>query len=424
MKAAFLLTICLISFSSTAQWFILDTVNTNYWYGAQSYADVIFEKPDTILKMINYSSGSPSTSSSSTIFRTVNDCENWSGLFGYSDPAAHLYDFDFPSFDTGFVSYNYWAHSLNERTFDGGDTWELITAFGPTILSFVSGKIGYGMKLNKLFKYKNDSFSDIGYFSVVSFSNADIFFSKEREGFIICDYQHLLRTTDDCQTWNTLFYDTARLIYDFTFLNDSTYFLSCDDGWIFNTTDSGQTWQSYHNDTLFVGGTCFFSETNWVVPGYSIYQTYDAGVTWKKHGTPSDIRSIRNVVMFNDTIGYAETSVNAAHWSYHIMSYDIILKTENGGFSKELVFTTTPIDSVQIYPNPFVDYFNILIDPNSDATSKVFLFTIQGQIIFEKSVKNSTAHKIETVGLPLGVYLVKIEGTDKPISYKIVKTRY
>ena len=87
------------------------------------------------------------------------------------------------------------------------------------------------------------------------------------------------------------------------------------------------------------------------------------------------------------------------------------------------IFGTSNIENnltekVKIYPNPVKDFLNIT--SNADIKS-IQLFSVTGQLVFEKTYNNQTKHiTINTHFLDEGVYLLKINSYKYSVTKQIV----
>ena len=160
------------------------------------------------------------------------------------------------------------------------------------------------------------------------------------------------KTTDGGYTWNIIFFDEAKKIYDSNGVWISTIMpkfnpIRCidyvtqefaiaghNDGQITITRDGGKTWDSTNfNTEKNIVGVKFIDSTHGVIFGYSsIYKTIDGGHSWSKLDLSEVIETDNSIVDF-DLVGndsllilvYDKT--NPEHKFYKLMS------TEDGGNS-------------------------------------------------------------------------------------------
>ena len=78
-------------------------------------------------------------------------------------------------------------------------------------------------------------------------------------------------------------------------------------------------------------------------------------------------------------------------------------------------------DKITIYPNPSTNIFNIDFKGFVAKTTKVEVYNILSQKMFEDEVSNVSVYKLSLENLPTGNYLVKIKDGNQTISKKIIK---
>ena len=79
--------------------------------------------------------------------------------------------------------------------------------------------------------------------------------------------------------------------------------------------------------------------------------------------------------------------------------------------------------SVQIFPNPVKDYFNISIDGQLKTTNYSYTLYNHSGIVVQREGKTGLGHTMDTDALPPGVYFIRVCLEDGEISFveKIVK---
>jgi hypothetical protein len=76
---------------------------------------------------------------------------------------------------------------------------------------------------------------------------------------------------------------------------------------------------------------------------------------------------------------------------------------------------------ITAYPNPFVNEINIVSKSATGINGKVVkLFSITGSLYLSQVIQSAKT-TLHVNNLPSGVYLIKIEGGEKPLIYKLVK---
>ena len=76
---------------------------------------------------------------------------------------------------------------------------------------------------------------------------------------------------------------------------------------------------------------------------------------------------------------------------------------------------------ITVYPNPFVNEINIVSKNATGINGKVIkLFSISGSLYLTQVIQSAKT-TIRVNNLPSGMYLLKVEGGEKPLIYKLVK---
>jgi hypothetical protein len=84
---------------------------------------------------------------------------------------------------------------------------------------------------------------------------------------------------------------------------------------------------------------------------------------------------------------------------------------------KESTATDLDSDAISLYPNPSTGNFTISYN-NSNIPYTVEIFSLVGQVIFEK--KNISETSVQITNIPKGVYVIKITNDSKSISKKMI----
>jgi len=76
---------------------------------------------------------------------------------------------------------------------------------------------------------------------------------------------------------------------------------------------------------------------------------------------------------------------------------------------------------VIIYPNPFNSIINIASNKDSGFVGKTLnLYTITGKLVLTKNIQSQNTI-LHAEGLPSGIYILKIEGKNGGMVYKLIK---
>ena len=83
----------------------------------------------------------------------------------------------------------------------------------------------------------------------------------------------------------------------------------------------------------------------------------------------------------------------------------------------------TKITEIQIYPNPVQDYFTIYSTNATLLPGKIAkIYNSMGKLILTETLKSQT-NKIDLKIASTGVYFLRIEGSEKPYIFKLIKTK-
>ncbi len=91
---------------------------------------------------------------------------------------------------------------------------------------------------------------------------------------------------------------------------------------------------------------------------------------------------------------------------------------QGGPLPKDTVTSTL---KVIIYPNPFNNIINIASNKDSDFVGKTLhLYNITGKLVLTKNIQSKNTI-LNVAGLPSGIYILKIDGKNGGMVYKLVK---
>jgi len=395
--------ICLVLFSASgfAQWSIIDTIG---YYSYLNYSiQFIARYTDDGFYSKFYTDDSPSESNpvNMYVFKTANDGQNWTNIISNSDYSLSSYDLAFPVRDTGFFSYNYYAHSYLVRTINGGSSWTSISNSGPINLFFINARKGYGIKGNIIYRYESDSIKHVDSIPY-KFYSPKLFFTPNKIGYAIYSKvtvnpicNHIIKSIDDGDSWNALTIDTTHNFIDLFFPSDTVGYLLCDSGRIYKTINGGQTWSVLNTGYIYLNSLYFTDNNKGFVVGYSgILRTDDGGDIWQNQ-TLSNVSPFY-IKMINDTVGYiTATSSSGSN------NYTLVLKTTNAGLLTNLgnQFQYPPIN---IYPNPTSSFLTIDLLQKSE----IEIIDLEEKILerFNSTDKITT---IDLSELSKGIYIIK-----------------
>ena len=91
------------------------------------------------------------------------------------------------------------------------------------------------------------------------------------------------------------------------------------------------------------------------------------------------------------------------------------LENKNSGSNNSIL-----TDFIKIYPNPTTNIINIEFTSQNSTFVKCKLINVIGSTVFNQNLKDGKT-QIDMSYLPAGIYILKVETTNKVYDYKIVK---
>jgi photosystem II stability/assembly factor-like uncharacterized protein len=382
-------------------------------------------------------------------FATLNNIVGQSWTPQNSGTGTYLTSVYFPSADTGYVSME---GGNIIKTFDGGQTWNMIGSGPWNYLFFINDLKGFGGGDQYILKTLNGGASwDTCYKDTTMYAITGIYFPDQIYGYatvishdMVC---YVLKTTNGGATWDTIHHDaTMDEWYNCVFFSDSQHgVVGGSLGYIFKTSDGGANWSKIPLDTVnfsFVYSVFFPSQdTGYIATDMNgVYRTIDTGNTWQHLLYP--IPPILNSIFFTDanhgcvvggngmgTMTLYQTDNAGNTWypgdtgvqtmscvffpnsttGYTVGQNGTILK-----YSIPVGITENPLPefTVSLYPNPAVN--DIVLDVSQKSEIEILNSRLQ-------TIENTVAGKghitIDISAYSAGVYFVKAK-TDKVITVK------
>lgn len=185
-------------------------------------------------------------------------------------------------------------------------------------------------------QWQQININTVAHFKHISFINDSV--------GIITSNQVLLITSNQGNTWDTLYYNANHYLGDVQFLNDSTIYLDVypmtGPGFLKKTFDLGNTW----TDVTTAGNQMFFVSplTGFVTHPFAVFKTTDGAVTWD-NGMGAGSGAVGNIHFFNNNVGYIASSYPGA-----------ISVTTDGGITWQ---TQAAIEGIDVFaPSPNIAY--------------------------------------------------------------------
>ena len=268
------------------------------------------------------------TSDKGGIYKTIESAKTWTAL--NSTTNVPIRDIWFPSANIGIAVGG--ENSCGGtgcipsggfilRTQDYGQTWNKI--FTPsnrleiTSIYFINNLVGYCVGDNVIYKtndggqtWSENQISNLGG------KMMKIKFSDNRNGFIVCTFDKILKTTNGGNSWQITSPNKNNGYYSTSSSNGATYVSG--QGKILKSIDNGVNWQELFNSPSEIYDVHFttqeigyaFGRGNYSGGDFgrcygSIYCTNNGGSSWNGNGDFKDIGTIKAVSFPLSNIGYA-----------------------------------------------------------------------------------------------------------------------
>lgn len=206
------------------------------------------------------------------------------------------------------------------KTQDGGQTWKKVFTPSDKIeinsIYFINATTGFCAGVNTVFKtidggqtWTENKINNIGG------TMMKIYFADNQNGFIVCLFDKILKTTNGGSTWEISSPNRDVGYYSIASSNGATYVAG--QGRIIKSVDGGNTWATLPNSPFDIFDIKFINQNKGFAFGRgnysggdfgryygSIYCTNNGGDTWDGNGNFSDIGLIRAVSFPTTNIGY------------------------------------------------------------------------------------------------------------------------
>lgn len=282
--------------------------------------------------------------------------------------------------------------------------------------------------------------------SVSSKNLFSLFFFDSQSGFVVGEFETILKTDDDGLSWSAYEPSHYNKMYDITFVNENIGFIGSEDGFIFKTMDGGEIWD-YSKSMVFndIKSICFIDENTGFATVYGvadnndrIIKTIDGGETWSEvfsHEHKLFSISCNNTGTGFSTGGAGGTIIytgdggetwkiypalcgrwlNAIAFTnnnrgYFTGSDGVIITTHEQEFLTSVHDIITHIPQLKTYPNPAKDFINIEIPENLNDAS-IMIFDLTGQKVLEFKIQNKKEFTIDVNELIPGLYIINIENS-------------
>ena len=269
--------------------------------------------------LIGYTLASNQTGgvSSHGLFKTENGGLSWNPVGG--GETYYEATFYFINNDTGFYVVNDFSLNVYKST-NGGLSWVLLETdnfdFYPTCVSFYNETLGFICGTNDIIRTQNGGLTwELVYQGVFTDDHWDIYFKSENEILVSGSFlyeTYLLKSQDGGDTWEfTVNLPNFGHAFDIEFIDAATGFMACENNMILKTTNGGNNWNettvNAAEGTLitkiqfFPNGKGYASA---IGPYATFFETDDYGSTWNPVSTPST-SGILDFHFFNEETGMA-----------------------------------------------------------------------------------------------------------------------
>jgi len=153
-------------------------------------------------------------------------------------------------------------------------------------------------------------------------------FVNENIGFLGCNYEKILKTTDGGYTWEKVFQgqnNISRVIPDIEFLNPMVGYTETFYNGLTVTYDGGETWSSVGVDWEWPQDIEFANEEfGLVIDAQSVHNTIDGGSTWQEYIFPDSVyfHALSGLWILNDSSALLNGSS---------MNQNVVYRTEDYG---------------------------------------------------------------------------------------------
>ena len=327
------------------------------------------------------------------------------------------------------VVYAVAGYDFIMKTSNGGNNWSVLsgrlvsgTAFKSVY--FLNRDTGWFLGTNKVFRTFNGGVT-LDSFYAPWFDNFEIHFKDAYTG-VFCGTGRVFKSTDQGESW----FDTNVPVgtYFYMFRKLATYgnsvWISGNTSPVYRSTDYCETWETLTPGRQIGGYSISFVNDNTGYVGRSLnnlLKTTDGGYNWYQQRTdPNSQAFISSISFSNDTIGWYSCAIGR------------IYKTTTGG---QWITNISSISEVlsdnfilgQNYPNPFNSQTLISFEIATRGNYLLEIFDTKGIKVRElfNGLLNPGRYEIDydTGTLSSGVYLYRLYGANKSLTRKMILLR-
>ncbi|MBK6962635.1 MAG: T9SS type A sorting domain-containing protein [Bacteroidales bacterium] len=338
------------------------------------------------------------------LLKTTDGGESWTSL--NCNTAKPLNSLFFWDANTGYVVAADPNGTQILKTHDGGSTWNSVYSnngggwylsihFADVNTGYVVGDFPEGSA--RIILKTTDggaSWNSISY--PANWGLTSCFFHDSLTGYAVGEHGTILKTENGGNSWTYTEQGFFNL-HEVFFTSLTTGYIVGSGGTILKTNNSGDTWTVLHSSGPDLYSVFFTSDSRGYSTGENgtILMTNDGGSSWDQSDTGTD-KHLRSVFFTNSNTGYAAGDSG------------VIIKTTNGGalHINENKFSASHF---KVYPNPVVNSQTIKVNIPFPVTTNISIFSINSELLFNKTYQYQNLIELNVKFLPKGIYLLKIQ---------------
>ena len=265
-----------------------------------------------------------------SLFSTTSVSQEWELINPLPTP-EYLHGVCFLNPDTGFVCGQYCTLL---RTTDGGESWDetdTLTYGRFMAITFLNNDTGFVVGGNSILRTNDCGENWITLGPHLSVGYNDVFFLDDMHGWVVGDYNTVIRTQDGGNNWEVMTHSvgTPNFFYRVMFISPDTGYICGKYGSVFSsallkkTCDGGDTWTEIHvpgNESRMHGLQVIGGNDLYISIYNNIYHTVDNGQNW-------DLIPIGYPCSYIDKI----TFLDSLNWK--VLSGSKLFFTNDGGLT-------------------------------------------------------------------------------------------
>ena len=340
------------------------------------------------------------------------------------------------------------ADSFFKKSFDGGDTWQIIQTPNPGVnnnsvyeLDFCDKSNGIINSYEGLYKTNNGGSTwqliSTDFLRKIKCVSPSVFFANKSNSPANSE---IIKSVDGGNSWSTIFNYSTTLVWNPIQVFSELSLYTFSNGHLYKTFDGGSTWDSVQVDINNVSDLEFTSiNVGHYSSGTKLYRTQNGGYNWDSIQFPDLIMDLnfvddyRGAAACTTFVGdsnsiIARTLDGGVTWNFDQINgfgnlwlegvcsvdlYDINYGFASGCF--ERVFKLdAPLntrefneDPLFLYPNPVENKLFVGVQ-NQQGQGNIKILNMQGKIIYNKSFSKIQNLMIDTYNFSEGIYIIQV----------------